>query len=85
MPISLLRHNRVPKQERGIGVKKYVVRLTEKERRDLEDLVRKGKCAARKLTHARVLLQADEGDHGPAWTATVFVEWMAAGGAEASS
>ena len=33
----------------------------------MEDLVRVGKASARTLTHARVLLKADEGPGGPAW------------------
>lgn len=49
--------------------KRYVVRLTEQERHDLLALNRKGKrkIAARKRVHARVLLKADEGEHGPSW------------------
>ena len=43
-------------------VEKYRVTLTAEERDGLENLVRKGKAAARKLTHARILLLADEGD-----------------------
>jgi transposase len=38
---------------------KYRVTLTEEERGDLQQLVAAGKAAARKLTHARVLLLAD--------------------------
>ena len=45
--------------------KKYVVRLTGEERDALEALVRKGKAAAYRRTHAQVLLWADEGDYGP--------------------
>lgn len=45
--------------------KKYIVRLTETERQGLEDLVRKGKVAAYRRTHAQILLWADEGDQGP--------------------
>ena len=41
--------------------KLYVVRLQEEERAQLQALVRKGKAAAYKLTHARVLLKADQG------------------------
>jgi transposase len=41
--------------------KLYVVRLQEEERAELQALVRKGKAAAYKLTHARVLLKADQG------------------------
>ena len=47
---------------------KYVVELTSEERKELSKLVSKGKTAARKITHARVLLQADESKGGPAWT-----------------
>ena len=39
---------------------KYRVSLTEEERADLEQLVSSGKAAARKLTHARILLLADD-------------------------
>ena len=46
---------------------KYRVTLTAEERADLEQLVSSGKAAARKLTHARILLLADEalGDERP--------------------
>jgi transposase len=47
---------------------KYVVELTSEERKELSELVSKGKAAARKITHARVLLQANESKDGPAWT-----------------
>ena len=39
---------------------KYRVTLTAEERADLELLVSSGKAAARKLTHARILLLADD-------------------------
>ena len=38
---------------------KYRVALTMKERLELEQLVSVGKAAARKLTHARIVLWAD--------------------------
>jgi transposase len=41
--------------------KKYVVDLSAAERTTLEQLLQKGKSSARKLTRARLLLQADEG------------------------
>jgi hypothetical protein len=47
--------------------KRYVVRLTREERRDLQRLAGAGKAAARKILHAHVLLQADEGPDGPGW------------------
>ncbi len=45
---------------------KYRVTLTAEERADLEQLVSRGKTAARKLTHSRILLLADDslgGEH----------------------
>lgn len=44
---------------------KYRITLTLEERTELERLVSVGKSAARKLTHARILLLADE-QHGEA-------------------
>jgi transposase len=40
-------------------MEKYRVSLTAEERAELEQLVSSGKAAARKLTHARILLLAD--------------------------
>ena len=48
--------------------KRYVVRLERSERERLQRMVSVGKGAARKLTHARVLLQADQSTEGPGWT-----------------
>ena len=48
-------------------MEKYVVELTSEERKELSELVSKGKAAARKITHARVLLQADESKNGSVW------------------
>jgi DNA-binding transcriptional LysR family regulator len=39
---------------------KYRVTLTAEERADLEQLISRGRAAARKLTHARILLLADD-------------------------
>jgi len=47
--------------------KKYPVVLPEAERTDLERLIAAGTAPARKLTHARILLKADQSEHGPAW------------------
>jgi len=54
--------------------KKYIVRLEETERAELLKLVSAGKAAARKLIHARVLLKADVGPGGPAWTDAQIAE-----------
>jgi transposase len=48
-------------------MKKYVVTLTDDERLSLSALVSSGKAAAKKITHARILLKADAADGGPAW------------------
>lgn len=49
---------------------KYIVRLGKAERKELMALVTKGtkKVAAKKRLHAQILLKADEGPVGPAWT-----------------
>jgi len=39
--------------------KKYIVTLTDEERFELEQMIRSGKAAARKLIRARILLKAD--------------------------
>jgi len=49
-------------------MEKYIVELTSAEQKELAQLVSKGKAAARKITHARILLQANESRDGPAWT-----------------
>lgn len=48
--------------------KKYRVTLSVAEREELLALIRKGKADARKLAHARVLLQVDESEQGPGGT-----------------
>ena len=47
--------------------KKYPVILSETERDDLKRLIAAGTAPARKLTHARILLKADEGSEGAGW------------------
>jgi hypothetical protein len=47
--------------------KQYPVILSEGERAELERLIAAGTAPARKLTHARILLKADQGEWGPAW------------------
>jgi transposase len=47
--------------------KKYIVTLTEEERQMLQAMLSRGKAAARKLVHARILLKADASSGGPAW------------------
>src|SRR3954464_15421537 len=47
--------------------KRYRVTLTAEERGEPERVIARGKADARKLAHARVLLQADEANGGPGW------------------
>lgn len=49
-------------------MKKYIVRLSSKERETLAKLTTSGKMPARVFTRARILLKADQGDDGPAWS-----------------
>lgn len=47
--------------------KRYHVRLSEKDRYALQKLVHSGTAPARALTHARILLKADEAGDAPSW------------------
>jgi transposase len=47
--------------------KRYHVLLTDDERSRLQQMLNSGTAAARTLTHARILLKADEGPGGPHW------------------
>lgn len=48
--------------------KKYIVTLTLEERDGLLNYISLGKGPARQLTHARILLKADQGPNGPGWS-----------------
>ena len=45
----------------NLGMKKYIVTLTNDERLTLDKLISAGKGAARRIAHARILLKADQG------------------------
>src|SRR5215207_4651957 len=47
--------------------KKYPVILSDTERDELKRLIAAGTAPARKLTHARILLKADQSPEGPGW------------------
>jgi transposase len=49
-------------------MKKYIVELTAAQREELSQMISTGKASARELTHARILLKADEGPYGPGWS-----------------
>ena len=59
--------------------KKYHVTLTIEERAELDAITRRGRAAARKLTHARILLRCDEGAGGPARSDDEVAEALAVG------
>ncbi len=46
--------------------------LTEPERVQLRTLIGQGTAPARLLTHARILLKANQGEGGPGWTDTAI-------------
>src|SRR6266540_2351687 len=48
--------------------KRHTVRLSEEERARLHTLIGQGVAPARALTHARILLKANQGQAGPGWT-----------------
>jgi len=52
--------------------KKYVVRLTDTERNELEDVIKKLKGTSQKVRRAHILLKADV--DGPAWTDAEIAE-----------
>jgi len=59
--------------------KKYIVTLTEEERRTLGAMLSRGKAAARKLMHARILLKADASPGGPDWKDDAIAEGLDVG------
>ena len=58
---------------------KYSVLLTEAERAWLHTLVSQGHASARRLTHARILLKANQGEAGPGWTDAAIAGALAVG------
>jgi transposase len=54
--------------------KKYSVILSDTEREQLKGLIAAGTAPARKLTHARILLKADQSPEGPAWVDDAIAE-----------
>jgi len=60
-------------------MKKYIVKLTEEEREELRKLIAQGQAPARKLAHARILLKADSGEGGSAWSDQAVSEALEVG------
>lgn len=59
--------------------KKYIVTLTEVERKTLQAMLSRGKAASRKLVHARILLKADISPSGPGWNDDQIAEGLEVG------
>jgi transposase len=64
--------SRVPPLEEPSMRKQHVVVLSEAERARLHTLIGQGTAPARALTHARILLNANQGEAGPGWTDRVI-------------
>jgi len=64
---------------KGMGMKKYRVTLTDEERMFLKGLVSSGKTAARKITHARILLLTDENSEAGNYTDESIVKALQVG------
>jgi len=60
-------------------MKKYIVTLTDDERKELGRMLASGEGAARKLTHARILLKADRSAAGPGWDDAEIAEALEVG------
>ncbi len=59
--------------------KKYIVTLMDEERQMLQAMLSRGKAAARKLVHARILLKADASSSGPGWDDEAIAEGLEVG------
>src|SRR5436190_21174077 len=64
----MLLRSRIPPLEKPSMRKQHVVVLSEEERARLHTLIGRGTAPARALTHARILLKANQGEAGPGWT-----------------
>ena len=54
--------------------KRYIVVLSEEERARLHTMIGRGVAPASALTHARILLKANQGEAGPGWTDRAIAE-----------
>lgn len=54
--------------------KRWIVKLSQEERKQLETLINKGKVAGYKIKHAHIPLKADESENGPAWSVARIAE-----------
>src|SRR6266508_248108 len=63
----LVRSRESPPQQAEVR-KRHIVVLSEQERARLHTIIRRGVAPASALTHARILLKANQGEAGPGWT-----------------
>ena len=56
------------------NIKKYVVNLSQEERGQLDEFIRKGKRPAQLVTKARILLKADISEAGEGWSDSRIAE-----------
>ncbi len=49
-------------------MKKYIIKLSREEQDTLKKIITSGRGPARMFTRARILIKADQGDHGPSWS-----------------
>ena len=59
--------------------KKYIITLTEEERQTLQAMLSRGKAAARKLMHTRILLKANVSPGGSGWNDAAIAEGLDVG------
>lgn len=59
--------------------KTWRVRLTDAERHTLSELLAAGRAPTRKLTHARILLKAEEPPNGPGWSDSAIADALEVG------
>ncbi|GER89529.1 hypothetical protein KDW_63220 [Dictyobacter vulcani] len=60
-------------------MKKYSIQLDAEQRKLLESMLTGGKASARSQTHARILLKADQGEHGAGWEDQQIAETLGVG------
>src|SRR6266568_772372 len=58
----------IPPRRRPKVRKRHIVVLSEEERARLHTMIGRGVAPASALTHARILLKANQGEAGPGWT-----------------
>lgn len=54
--------------------KRYRIKLSRRERAELESLTKRDRTGAKRFVHARILLLCDSGPHGPAWPSVRIAE-----------